>query len=156
MNSPTLNRSAWPDELRPADATHIQMALEQFWHVLATLPDLIERSENLLAAEATARLRQLVIEMMLALNGVAYPTGTRHLNAYLSEKQRTAIEKTLLTPSIGAESWIGQAVALVVIYRWYAPQLVEKHRLSYPQAAEEAAWLRLRRLPDWPLVIATE
>jgi len=151
-----MNPSTWPDPLNPTDAAHIQAALEQFWHILATLPDLIERRENLLAADATAQLRRLVVEMMLALNGIAYPTHTGHLNAYLSDKQRAAIEKTLLTPSIGAESWIGQAVALVVIYRWYAPQLVDKYRLSYPQAAEEAAWLRLRRLPDWPLVIATE
>ncbi|MCS6828729.1 MAG: hypothetical protein NZ553_19120 [Caldilinea sp.] len=151
-----MNPSIWPDLLSPADAIHVQRTLEQFWNILATLPDLIQRRENLLAADATARLRRFVLEMMLALNGVAYPTDTRHLNTYLSDTQRAAVEKTLLMPTVGAESWIGQAVALVVIYRWYAPQLVEKYGLRYPRAAEEAAWLRLRGLPDWPLVIATE
>lgn len=151
-----MNPSIWPDPLNPADAAHIQVALEQFWHILATLPDLIERRENLLAAEATAQLRRIVVEMMLALNGIAYPTNTSHLNTYLSDKQRAAVEKTLLVPSVGAESWIGQAVALIVIYQWYAPQLADKYRLSYPQAAQEAAWLHLQRLPDWPLVITTE
>lgn len=151
-----MSPSTWPDPLSPADATHVQDALEQFWKILATLPDLIERRENLLAADTTARLRQLVVEMMLALNGIAYPTHTRHLNTYLSDAQRAAIEKTLLAPSVSAESWIGQAAALVVIYRWYATQLVDKYHLVYPQAAEEAAWSHLRRLPDWPLVIATE
>jgi hypothetical protein len=151
-----MNPSTWPDPLNPADAAHIQAILEQFWHILATLPDLIERRENLLAADTTAQLRRIVVEMMLALNGIAYPAHTSHLNTYLSDRQRAAIEKTLLAPSVGPESWIGQAVALIVIYRWYAPQLVDKYRLSYPQTAEEAAWLHLRRLPDWPLVIATD
>jgi hypothetical protein len=75
----------------------------------------------------------------------------------LGESQRAAIQKTLLLPSVSAEGWIGQAVALVVIYRWYAPQLVDKFGLAYPQALETAVWQQLAsELADWPLTITTE
>lgn len=144
------------DQLQPADATTVARLLENFWRTLAILPDLIRRREHLLAANTTVALRQTVLELMLALNGIAWPQGVTHLNAYLSESQRTAIEKTLLTPDIRAESWIGQAVALVVIYRWYAPQLVEKFALVYPQELEETTLTQLQELPDWPLSIITD
>lgn len=151
-----MSQPSWPDPLQPADAVNIARLLEQFWLTLATLADLIRRREHLLAAATTTSLRQTVLELMLALNGIAWPDGTIHLNTYLSPSQRSAIEKTLVSPIVGAESWIGQAVALVVIYRWYAPQLVAKYELAYPQAAEHAALSQLQQLPDWPLRITTD
>ena len=151
-----MSQPSWPDPLQPAGAAGTASLLEQFWRTLATLPDLVQRREHLLAAATTAALRQTVLELMLALNGIAWPHGTAHLNAYLSPSQRAAIEKTLAAPVVGEESWLGQAVALVVIYRWYAPQLVEKFALTYPHAAEHAALTQLEQLPDWPLSITTD
>ncbi len=146
----------WPDPLAPAQPEPIAGLLAAFWETLADLPEMIERGEHLLAAETTTALRATVLEMMLALNGIRRPNGTRHLNTYLGASQRAAIEKTLLAPAVAGESWIGQAVALVVIYRWYAPQLVDKYAVAYPQEAEEAALAALQRLPDWPLAITTD
>lgn len=151
-----MTQQLWPDSLQPCDPGRIAGQLERFWRTLARLPDLIQRQEHLLAAETTASLRRIVLELMLALNGIAWPTDTTHLNSYLSAGQRAAIEKTLLAPTVSAESWIGQAVALIVIYRWYAPQLTAAYALHYPQAAEEAAFAALRQLPDWPLTITTD
>lgn len=151
-----MSNPQWPDPLQPAQPTRVADLLDCFWRTLAELPDRIERQEHLLAAELMAELRAIVLDMMLGLNGIARPTGTRHLNTYLGASQRAAIEKTLLAPSVAGESWIGQAVALVVIYRWYAPQLVAKYAISYPQAAEDAALATLQRLPDWPLAITTD
>ena len=95
--------------------------------------------------------------MMLALNGITYPTDTTHLNTYLGTSQRAAMEKTLLMPSVAAESWIGQAVALVVIYRWYAPQLVAAYSLVYDDRLEADTLARLHaELPDWPSAITTD
>lgn len=151
-----MTQHAWPDALQPVDSTHTAQQLARFWRTLARLPDLVQRQEHLLAAETTATLRRIVLELMLALNGIAWPSDTTHLNTYLSASQRAAIEKTLLAPNVSAESWIGQAVALVVIYRWYAPQLTARYALDYPQAAEDAALAALRHLPDWPLTITTD
>jgi hypothetical protein len=151
-----MTQQTWPDPLHPADPARIDTQLAQFWHMLARLPDLAQRQEHLLAADLMSALRRIVLELMLALNGVAFPENTLHLNTYLSSTQRAAIEKTLLAPTVTTESWIGQAVALVVIYRWYAPQLIARYALAYPQAAEEAAQAALRRLPGWPLTITTE
>ncbi|MFZ1768497.1 MAG: hypothetical protein WAU00_04820 [Caldilinea sp.] len=151
-----MNAHSWPDSLQSAQPEHSALLLETFWRTLAQLPALVERQENLLAADVTALLRHIVLEMMLALNGIDWPEGTMHLNSYLSESQRAAIEKTLLAPAVNADSWIGQAVALVVIYRWYAPQLATKYELIYPQAAEDAALAHLRTLLHWPLAIFTE
>jgi len=151
-----MTQHAWPDPLQPGAATCVAAQLETFWQTLTRLPDLVRREEYLLAAELTATLRRIVLELMLALNGIAWPAGTTHLNTYLSASQRAAIEKTWLAPNVSAESWIGQAVALVVIYRWYAPQLTARYALDYPQAAEDAALAALRHLPDWPLTITTD
>ena len=157
---PAIDESAppdWPDELQAPEPIRVQALLTSFWLELRQLSELIQRTEHLLAEASTAHLRALVLEMMLALNGIQPPQGTRHLNGYLSDSQRAAIQKTLIAPEVSAESWIGRAVALVVIYRWYAPQLVEKFGLDYPQKVEEEVWSLLRReLPDWPATITSD
>lgn len=147
----------WPDPLVAPESREIEQMLVGFWDILRQLPDLLNRDEQLLASETVAALRTTVIDMMLALNGIQRPAGTHHLNSYLSENQRTALERALLAPEVSADTWIGQAVALVVIYRWYAPQLVERHHLTYPLTLEDATWQALRQyLPKWPAEITTD
>jgi hypothetical protein len=149
-------QSRWPDPLQPPDPAQVQMLLAEFWRSLQGLPDLLLRQEYLLAEHLVAQLRRTVIELMLALNGIRWPLATTHLNSYLSPSQRTALQKTLLLPEVSAEAWIGCAVALVVIYRWYAPQLVQRFGLAYPQRLEDDTLTLLQqRLADWPLSITT-
>lgn len=149
--------SQWPDKLSKPNPDTVACQLAGFWTSLGELPGLILRGEHLLVAEQISLLRNQVVSLMLALNGIARPPGTRDLNAYLSTSQRKALEKTLIAPTIGRETWIGQAVALVVIYRWYAPQLVDSLDIPYPDSAEQAALSRLAdALPDWPRTITTE
>ncbi len=153
----SMNEQRWPDALMRPSQENIVQLLRGFWLELATLPDLLGRDEHLLAEACTATLRRYVLEMMLALNGITYPADTTHLNTYLSTSQRAAIEKTLLTPSVANESWIGQAVALVVIYRWYAPQLVTAYSLAYDDRIEVDTLACLHAdLPDWPSAITTD
>jgi len=152
-----MTNATWPDALLPAERDDVARLLEGFWHELARLPDLLAREEFLLAADCTSDLRRLVLRMMLALNGIAYPPQTRHLNSYLSMSQRAAIERTLALPFVGSESFIGQAVALVVICRWYTPQLAAAYHVPTPDAAEQETLALLQaRLPDWPLTISTD
>ena len=155
-----MSKPPWPDLLQPPIPAYIQDLLDAFWPDLAVLADLLPRGQYLLAAEQLHTLRTTVLQMMLALNGIQRP-ATRDLNTYLSANQRAALEKTLLLPSVDhanwAEGWIGQAVALVVIYRWYAPQLVAKHSLTYPHEQERVALdVLLEQLPAWPAAITTE
>jgi hypothetical protein len=143
--------------LQRPDPQHIQQLLEEFWTTLDDLPDLLPRQELLLASDTLHRLRHLVLEMMLALNGIAWPSGTTTLNTYLGASQQQAIHKTLLLSEVSIEGYIGQAVALTVIYRWYAPQLVDAHALHYPADLEVNVWQRLvARLPCWPYQVTTE
>jgi len=147
----------WPDALLAPDRARIQQALEEFWLLLAELAESLAAREILLASERAATLRNLVLELMLALNGIRRPVQIRSLNRYLSQSQREALEKTLITPRPDSDAYIGQAVALVVIYRWYAPQLVDKFGLAYPAVAEQEVWQRISRLlPDWPLSVTTD
>lgn len=147
---------ARPDLLYAPEPQRVQFLLAEFWRQLQRLPDLFKRDEHLLAEQNTAGLRNLVIEMMLALNGIQWPEQTRYLNSYLGESQRAALQKTLIAREVGRGTWIGRAVALVVIYRWYAPQLVEKFGLEYPQALEDTTWALLQReAPDWPATVTT-
>ncbi len=152
-----MQASPWPDPLQRPTPDQVAARLADFWRLLGDLPDLLRRQEHLLADHLTTELRGVVIELMLALNGIQWPVGTRHLNRYLSASQRAAIEKTMVAPAVDADSWIGRAVALVVIYRWYAPQLVAHYGLVYPQQQEEAVWALLQReIPDWPLAVTTD
>jgi hypothetical protein len=152
-----MTNSRWPDPLQPPEPERVAALLGDFWRRLATLPDLVNRHEHLLAERLTAELRHLVIELMLALNGIRWPVATVHLNSYLGESQRAAIQRTLLLSEISAEAWIGRAVALVVIYRWYAPQLTARFALAYPQMLEDETLALLQsQLADWPLAIATD
>lgn len=152
-----MQESSWPDPLQRPAPSQVAILLTDFWQLLEALPDLLHRQEHLLADHLTTELRSVVIEMMLALNGIQWPTGTRHLNHYLSASQRAAIEKTIVAPIVSTDSWIGRAVALVVIYRWYAPQLVEKYEIVYPQQREADVWALLQReVPDWPLSVTTD
>jgi len=147
----------WPDALHAPDGARIQQALEEFWLLLAQLAESLAAREILLASERATALRSLVLELMLALNGIRRPVQIRSLNRYLSQSQREALKKTLITPRPDSDAYIGQAVALVVIYRWYAPQLVDKFGLAYPAVAEQEVWQRISRLlPDWPLSVTTD
>jgi hypothetical protein len=163
-----MSKPRCPDLLVPPQPTAIQELLDSFWPDLAVLADLLPREQVLLAAEQLHLLRQTVLQMVLALNGIQRP-ATRDLNTYLSASQRAALEKTLQLPTgehtgehaweqvTWTDRWIGQAVSLVVIYRWYAPQLVAKHALRYPHAQEQAAWDTLvAKLPTWPRQITTD
>ena len=153
----SMTEQRWPDALMRPTQENVAQLLRGFWLELAALPDLLRRDEHLLAEACTAAARRCVLEMMLALNGIAYPTDTVHLNTYLSASQRAAIEKTLLAPAVAGESWIGQAVALVVIYRWYAPQLVTAYSLVYDDRLEADTLTMLQaELPDWPSAITTD
>lgn len=152
-----MHKPTWPDTLQPVEPHAVQRDLAQFWHELAALAPLLAARELVLAAEAISRVRHLVVALMLALNGITRPPATANLNAYLGDSQRAALEKTLLLPTVTADALMAQAVALVIIYRWYAPQLLARHGGEYPQDLEDLAWTELTaRLPDWPLQVNTD
>lgn len=141
--------------LRP-DRAYVGELLTRFWDVLDQLPDHLVHDENLLAQATTAQLRDIALAMMLAANGIQRPPPPTSLNRYLGDSQRVAIEKTLIAARPDRAAWIGQAVALVVIYRWYAPQLVEKWQVEYPADLERSILTRLAEAaPEWPQAIVT-
>lgn len=149
--------SPWPDPLSTPDAAEVEGLLHAFWTLLRSLPELLTSHESLLAAQLIGDLRDIVLRMMLALNGIRYPSQTRNLNSYLSGQQRRAIERTYVAPTPEPATWLGQAVALVVIYRWYAPQLTAHYRVNYPQALEADVWAGLvEALPAWPRTVTTD
>lgn len=148
---------AWPDALHAPDADDLQEALAAFWNGLAALADLLEQGEYILADESIGRLRALVVEMMLGMNGIARPAGTRRLNGYLGESQRAALERALAATGSARDRCIGSAVALTVIARWYAPQMAERFALHLPHELEARVLGDLAsRVPEWPLTITTD
>ncbi len=147
----------WPDALRPPDVDHVADLLQKFWLELERLPAHLRAQELILAEALTAHLRYIIIELMLAMNGIAWPEGTQHLNGYLGASQRAVLERTLAAADSSSDTWLARAVALVVIYRWYAPQCVERFDVAYPQATETRVWAALcAQLPNWPTALTTE
>lgn len=147
----------WPDTLTAPDPLRVAALLEAFWLELASLPALLAQDERILAEALTARLRDVVIELMLAMNGIARPLGTQHLNGYLGDSQRAVLERTLIAASVDSGAWLARAVALTVIYRWYAPQCSARFALDYPQATEDRVWSALcAGIDGWPTTLTTE
>ncbi len=144
------------------DPDLVRAQLVQFWLLLAQLPAVLGRQEDLAAHTLLAETRALLVDLVVALNGATRPRTTVRVNQFLGPEQLHAFEKSLGmgSTSSGASSpnssWIGQAVALIVLYRWYAPQLSEIFRAPYPQQAEDTVLALLRaRINGWPAVIET-
>ncbi len=98
----------------------------------------------------------MLTDLVVALNGATRPASPTRINPYLGPAQRDAFEKTLRHTANHTESWIGQAVALIVLYRWYAPQLVEMYNLEYPTRLEESVLALLCvEVPGWPAHITS-
>ena len=145
-----------PAHLRPVDPARIAAALAEFWTELSAAAVQIAAQDHLAAHARLTRLRRIVLTCMVGLNGADLPEDLDGVSRLLGPSQRAAIQKTLAAPSVDSAAWVGQAVALVVIFRWYAPQLTEKFGLDYPQQVEVTALERVRRyLPDWPLSITS-
>ena len=150
--------------LSPPDSREVDLQLGRFWLLLARLPAVLKRRERLAAHALLTELRTLMIDLVVSLNGASRPQSTARINQYLGKAQREAFEKGLGIPqtyllkgSDGSTNWIGQAVALVVLYRWYAPQLAEKHALPFPHPAEDTVLALLStEIEGWPAFIATE
>jgi hypothetical protein len=156
--SPLEPSSAWPDQLATPETHEVQELLDTFWHRLSQFPDLHERTESILLHNLIHELRAIIIRIMLAANGTRYPDHTRHLNLYLGESQRAALEKTLFATGTNLRDiLVSQTVALVVIYQWYAPQLVHKYGVQTPNelAADTLAQLH-QSVPSWPLSITSD
>ncbi|MGB5051412.1 MAG: hypothetical protein WBO46_20860 [Caldilineaceae bacterium] len=139
-----------------AERAGVEQRLLGFWQLLALLPPLMNRGEHLAAADLLHRLRGVLTELVVALNGATRPANATRVNQFLGPAQQDAFEKSLHQTENLAESWTGQAVALIVLYRWYAPQLVEIHSLDYPTALEATVLALLSaEVPGWPARITT-
>lgn len=188
QESPQEPTPNWPDALTAPTAADVAATLAAFWEILAHVPDCYQRGETIILHALLGQLRHQVTCMMLAANGIRYPHDTRHLNLYLGESQRAALEKTLRHPSptasdgasspadsldtdvtdaeitgariTGAERLtdvaVAQALSLVVIYRWYAPQLAEKFGMREPHEQEATVLAAMHAaIPFWPRTITT-
>ena len=148
----------------PPDAEVIERQLGHFWLLLARLPAVVGRQEQMAAHLLLTEMRALLIDLVVSLNGGSRPRTRARINQYLGQAQREAFEKSLgLRRSVqqrmaeNCANWIGQAVALVVLYRWYGPQLAKNYSLPYPQAAENTVLALLSaELENWPARITTE
>jgi len=142
----------WP----PVDPLSVRAGLADFWHFLTHLPAVVNRGEHLAAATLLANARAALIDLVVALNGATRPASPTRINPFLGPAQQDAFEKTLCLPAVHSENWIGQAVALIVLYRWYAPQVVEMYTLDYPTRLEETALALFSvEVPGWPARITT-
>lgn len=152
-----LSELAWRGpKYEPGNPDVVQIGLIGFWRLLTHLPALVNRQEHLAASVLLGQLRSLLVDLVAALNGVTRPPSPTRINGFLGPAQQEAFEKSLHQPAVSGESWIGQAVALIVLYRWYAPQLAEIYAVDYPARLEESVLALLSaEVPGWPALITT-
>ncbi len=138
-------------------AAQVRHAMLHFWAVLSALAGACSRGDHLAAAQLLCQARRHILELVSALNGSGPPPTPARVRPFLGPDQTHALTRTLAQPrGIHRASWIGQAVALVVIYRWYAPQLATRFSLDLPRPVETAVLQRLARsVPGWPARIET-
>jgi hypothetical protein len=142
--------------LAPPDVAGLETSLARFWELLSYLPAALNRCEWLAASHLLESSRQVLIDLVIALNGAGRPPSPTRINPYLGPAQLEAFEKTLPIPQADSGAWIGQAVALIVLYRWYAPQLVEIYSLGYPDLLERTTLALLSaEVEGWPAMIQT-
>ena len=149
--------------LSPANAENVSAQLDRFWILLARLPAAVNRQEHLAAHVLLAELRSLLVDLVVGLNGAERPQESARINLFLGGAQREAFESSLGTNqfvsgsrAVNSSGWIGQAVALIVLYRWYAPQLAEIYATPYPYQVEETVLGFLRaEIDGWPAQITT-
>lgn len=147
--------SDWP-ALRPPDRDALISSLAYFWMPISRLPAVLNRGEDLAAVQLLVDARCTLIELVVALNGAGRPPSPARINQYLGPAQLEAFEKTLPLKIVDPAAWIGQAVALIVLYRWYAPQLVEIYDIPYPDALERTVLALLSaEIDGWPAFIRT-
>jgi len=145
------------------DVEAVDRLLGRFWLLLARLPAVVGRQEQLAAHLLLTEMCTLLVDLVVSLNGASRPQTKARINQYLGLAQREAFEKSLgLRKAVrqreasNSANWIGQAVALIVLYRWYAPQLTEKYSLTYPRLAEDCVLAYLKaELKNWPAHITT-
>lgn len=162
-NGVTESPGEYSMPLGPPDADAVENQLARFWLLLARLPAVVKRQEALAAHALLTNVRILLIDLVVALNGADRPQTAARINQYLGPAQIEAFEKSLGRAQVDRNktendrpNWIGQAVSLVVLYRWYAPQLVEKYQLNYPMEAERVVLESLSaELEQWPDQIST-
>ncbi len=146
-----------PAQLRVPDASYIEALFATYWSTLEAIAELLAAGELVVAEERVTSLRGTIVGMMLAANGIQRPTFKAQINEYLGESQRIALEKTLVAQGMARESIVGRAVALTVIYQWYAPQVVERYGVVEPRVEVQHALQRLAEVvPEWPISIGTE
>lgn len=162
----SANRISWTSRLQAnwtPDSRLIESQLGRFWLLLARLPGVVGRQEQLAAHMLLTEMHALLIDLVVTLNGGSRPHTNSRINQFLGPAQREAFERSMgLRPSgrqkriSDGATWVGQAVALVVLYRWYAPQIAQKHSLRYPQLAEDSVLALLSaELENWPARIST-
>ncbi|MBX3001304.1 MAG: hypothetical protein KF893_22475 [Caldilineaceae bacterium] len=148
-------RGDWP-ALTPPDRDALISSLAYFWMPLSRLPAVLNRDEHLAAVQLLVDARRTLIDLVVALNGAERPPSPARINQYLGPAQLEAFIKTVSVKTVDPAAWIGQAVALVVLYRWYAPQLVEIYNIPYPAALERTVLALLSaEIDGWPARIQT-
>lgn len=145
----------WP-ALSPPDPDTVAATLDYFWSSLSRLPAVLNRREHLAAAELLTVVRHALIDLVVALNGAQRPPSVARINQYLGPSQLEAFEKTLCGGEGSEAAFIGQAVALIVLYRWYAPQVVQMYGIANPTALEHTVLALLSaEVEGWPALIQT-
>jgi hypothetical protein len=99
------------DPVAPADPYYPGDDVTLFLYLLGNLVVTIGRGELLVAHGGVGALRDLLVKLMLAENGVHKADGQKRLDPYLTLEQRTALE-ALPTPGVRVDE-IVQACRLV-------------------------------------------
>jgi predicted nucleotidyltransferase len=136
-----------PHETAPETLRNL---VEEFLRVLGLSPVAHGRGENLASLSGVEMLRRMLIDVMLEENGIgpAERGSALHLNAFLTEDQRRALEAL---PPVGAEpeSLLAANRALTALFFPRARALAVKIGMAWPQALEDATRAHLKKNLDF-------
>lgn len=110
--------------------------LQEFWRCISLLPSVIGRRERLVAVQGLAVELSLVSELLLLGAGVVRDRGVKHLNAYLPEADRRALEANILPTALSEEALAAAHLRLARLVQQRGPKIAAQHGVDYPTALE--------------------
>jgi hypothetical protein len=115
-----------------------------FFYLLGNLVVTLGRGELVVAHGGVDALREILIRVMLAENGVHKSDGQKRLNPYLTVEQRRVLE-SLPTPRVSAEEIVRSCRAITTEFVDRARGLAENTGRQFPEALLAATDEHLRR-----------
>ena len=125
------------EELKDVGST-LKQHFNEFWRVLAILPTVLGREENIAGFMGTTFAVMSLTEVLIIGSGNQRDRGVKNVNAFVPQGLREEIETALTMQSVNRESIAKAHLRLTAIMQRHGPDIAKQHGVLYPLTLEKA------------------